>query len=164
MSNELRNRTDNKYCGADMRETNATKEQREQLDLMRAKAQMNIKPTMDDLISRQAVLEATSTTLKITGKENAETVYAYIKKLCDDIKALPSAQQWIPCSERLPHNERKAYWICLDTGGQCECRWTNNKYGLGESDTWGWSAMDIPMYTKVIAWMPLPEPYKEVSD
>ena len=31
-------------CGADMRETNATKEQREQLDLMRAKAQMNIKP------------------------------------------------------------------------------------------------------------------------
>lgn len=31
-------------CGADMRETNATKVQREQLDLMRAKAQMNIKP------------------------------------------------------------------------------------------------------------------------
>ena len=31
-------------CGADMRKTNATKEQREQLDLMRAKAQMNIKP------------------------------------------------------------------------------------------------------------------------
>ena len=47
---------------------------------------------MDDLISRQAVLEATSTTLKITGKENAETVYEYIKKLCDDIKALPSSQ------------------------------------------------------------------------
>ena len=47
---------------------------------------------MDDLISRQAVLNATSTTLKITGKENAETVYEYIKKLCDDIKALPSAQ------------------------------------------------------------------------
>ena len=45
---------------------------------------------MDDLISRQAVLEATSTTLKITGKENAETVYGYIKNLCDDIKALPS--------------------------------------------------------------------------
>ena len=48
---------------------------------------------MDDLISRQAVLEAISTTLKITGKENAETVYGYIKKLCDDIKALPSAQK-----------------------------------------------------------------------
>jgi hypothetical protein len=48
-NNELRNRTDNKYCGADMRETNATNEQREQLDLMRAKAQMNIKPIRKDL-------------------------------------------------------------------------------------------------------------------
>ena len=48
--------------------------------------------TTNDLISRQAVLNATSTTLRITGKENAETVYGYIKKLCDDIKALPSVQ------------------------------------------------------------------------
>ena len=99
---------------------------------------------MDDLISRQAVLEATSTTLKITGKENAETVYAYIKKLCDDIKALPSAQQWIPCSERLPDQNgkylvvgrQKAINILKFDGG----RW----YGK-----WG-----------VVAWMPLPEPYK----
>ena len=45
-----------------------------------------------DTISRQAVLNATSTTLRITGKENAETVYGYIKKLCDDIKALPPIQ------------------------------------------------------------------------
>ena len=99
---------------------------------------------MDDLISRQAVLEATSTTLKITGKENAETVYEYIKKLCDDIKALPSAQQWIPCSERLPDQNgkylvvgrQKAINILKFDGG----RW----YGK-----WG-----------VVAWMPLPEPYK----
>lgn len=32
-----------------LREANATKEQREQLDLMRAKAQMNIKPIRKDL-------------------------------------------------------------------------------------------------------------------
>ena len=67
---------------------------------------------MDDLISRQAVLEATSTTLKITGKENAETVYGYIKKLCDDIKALPSAQEK---GEWLYDEEREAtgiYAIC----------------------------------------------------
>ena len=99
---------------------------------------------MNDLISRQAVLEATSTTLKITGKENAETVYGYIKKLCDDIKALPSAQQWIPCSERLPDQNgkylvvgrQKAINILKFDGG----RW----YGK-----WG-----------VVAWLPLPEPYK----
>ena len=99
---------------------------------------------MDDLISRQAVLEATSTTLKITGKENAETVYEYIKKLCDDIKALPSAQQWIPCSERLPDQNgkylvvgrQKAINILKFDGG----RW----YGK-----WG-----------VVAWMPLPDCYQ----
>ena len=99
---------------------------------------------MDDLISRQAVLEATSTTLKITGKENAETVYKYIKKLCDDIKALPSAQQWIPCSERLPDQNgkylvvgrQKAINILKFDGG----RW----YGK-----WG-----------VVAWMPLPDCYQ----
>lgn len=99
---------------------------------------------MDDLISRQAVLEATSAKLKITGKENAETVYGYIKKLCDDIKALPSAQQWIPCSERLPDKNgkylvvgrQKAINILKFDGG----RW----YGK-----WG-----------VVAWMPMPEPYK----
>ena len=100
---------------------------------------------MDDLISRQAVLEATSAKLKITGKENAETVYGYIKKLCDDIKALPSAQQWIPCSERMPDQNgkylvvgrQKAINILKFDGG----RW----YGK-----WG-----------VVAWMPLPSPYRE---
>ena len=103
---------------------------------------------MDDLISRQAVLEATSTTLKITGKENAETVYGYIKKLCDDIKTLPSAQQWIPCSERLPDQNgkylvvgrQKAINILKFDGG----RW----YGK-----WG-----------VVAWMPLPSPYREEAE
>ena len=103
---------------------------------------------MDDLISRQAVLEATSAKLKITGKENAETVYGYIKKLCDDIKALPSAQQWIPCSERLPDQNgkylvvgrQKAINILKFDGG----RW----YGK-----WG-----------VVAWMPLPSPYREETE
>lgn len=69
-------------------------------------------------------------------------------------------QQWIPCSKRMPDKEKKTYWICTDTGCQGECRWTNNVYGLGESDRWEWSIFDIPRYAKVIAWMPLPEPWK----
>lgn len=71
-----------------------------------------------------------------------------------------NAQQWIPCSERLPEKKRKTYWVCTDTEYQCECRWTNNRFGLGESDNWGWSYFDTPQYTEIIAWMPLPEPYK----
>lgn len=68
--------------------------------------------------------------------------------------------KWIPCSERLPKEEKKTYWICTDTKHQCECRWTNNRFGIGEGE-WGWSIFDTPQYTKVIAWKPLPEPWKE---
>ena len=108
---------------------------------------------MDDLISRQAVLEATSTTLKITGKENAETVYGYIKKLCDDIKALPSAQQWIPCSERLPEKDGTYFVSGV---------WENGDAEVGQlqyiADEHRFSNV---IYFNAMAWMPLPEPYKK---
>lgn len=68
--------------------------------------------------------------------------------------------RWIPVTERLPEPEAKTYWVCTDTGYQCECRWTNNRFGIGEGE-WGWSIFDTPQYSKPIAWMPLPEPYKE---
>ena len=73
---------------------------------------------------------------------------------------------WIPCSERSPEEEEKSYWVCLDGGGQCQCRWTNNMYGLGANkwDKWGWHVMDKPQYSRVIAWMPLPEPYREEQE
>ena len=86
--------------------------------------------------------------------------------LREALSRVPSAeleQRWIPVTERLPKKENKSYWICTDTKHQCECRWTNNIYGIGKSNNWGWSIFDIPQYTRIIAWMPLPEVY-EVSD
>lgn len=85
---------------------------------------------------------------------------------CDELSivgmlnSLPSQPKWIPVTERLPEKEKKSYWICTDTGYQCKCRWTNNIYGIYESNEWGWSIFDIPQYTKVVAWMTLPEPWK----
>ena len=74
--------------------------------------------------------------------------------------------EWIPVSERFPEKCEKAYWVCLETGGQCQCRWSNDMYGLGSNkwSKWGWHIMDKPQYSKVIAWMPLPEPYQEESE
>ena len=70
-------------------------------------------------------------------------------------------QRWIPCSERLPQNEKKTYWVCTDTGYQCECRWTNvNHFWTDLITDWHWHIMDIPRYTEVVAWMPLPEPWR----
>ena len=89
----------------------------------------------DDLISRQAAIEAMCC-LNDSICEGQAT-----EALCD----LPSAQQWIPCSERLPDQNgkylvvgrQKAINILKFDGG----RW----YGK-----WG-----------VVAWLPLPSPYRE---
>jgi len=114
---------------------------------------------MDDLISRQAAIDAVhkewDECLNYDG--SGQDIAQYTE---DALWRLPSAQQWIPVTERLPEEERKDYWICTDTGHQCECRWTNNCFGIGESDEWGWSIFDIPRYSHVVAWMPLPKPYR----
>lgn len=86
---------------------------------------------------------------------------------CDDIlefiERQPTVEQshWVPCSERLPEKEEEIYWVCTSEGAQCQCRWTDNSYGLGHSGMWGWHFLDVPQYSEgVIAWMPMPEPYQ----
>jgi hypothetical protein len=84
-----------------------------------------------------------------------------IEDMADDL----AEPQWIPCSERLPEEERKEYWICTDTGYQCECRWTNvNHFWTDLTTSWHWHIMDVPQYAKVVAWMPKPKPYKAESE
>lgn len=125
-----------------------------------------------DLISRQAAIEAVEEITWYHQNRNNEMVSGANSKedqpwyKADDIYAalnnVPSAQpeqQWTPCSEKLPKEEKRHYWVCTDTGYQCQCRWTNDVYGLGASDRWEWKIFDIPQYQKVVAWMPLPEPY-----
>ena len=47
---------------------------------------------MNDLISRQAAIDAINCDITITGRQNAELVAATIGSFADRIKALPSAQ------------------------------------------------------------------------
>lgn len=70
-------------------------------------------------------------------------------------------QHWISVTERLPEDKKETYWCYTDLGAMCECRWTNNHLGMGESDLWGWNIIDVPQYQKVTHWMPLPAPPKE---
>ena len=109
---------------------------------------------------------------KLCDKYDNKTVNRTYKEAADAIEATSNAYQmmaeayeaevtksrWTPVTEWLPDAEKESYWVCTDTGYQCECRWTNNRFGIGESDEWGWSIFDIPQYQKVVAWMPLPSP------
>lgn len=72
-----------------------------------------------------------------------------------------SKPKWISVEDALPKNELETYWVYTSVGSQHSCRWTNNRFGLGVSDKWGWSVFDIPQYTVVTHWMNLPEPTKE---
>lgn len=62
--------------------------------------------------------------------------------------------QWIPCSERLPEDNTDVI-VCFYSGTVTEMRyWGNGIFqGIYEHTT-----------KVIVAWMPLPEPYKEGED
>lgn len=90
--------------------------------------------------------------------------------LADELRRLPSVtpkeQRWIPCSERLPvDDDYRESMECLDG-----CVWyftDEGSMGLGYYyySTKEWSTLrDLKPDGKVIAWMPLPEPYREEGE
>ena len=99
---------------------------------------------MSDLISREAVYWANEH-LKPCSPKDVE----------DMISCIPSARQWIPCSERLPEHGGRYLISALDG---IQTRTTVAPY-LPRCKAWTMTGRMA--YWKVIAWMPLPEPYKE---
>ena len=67
----------------------------------------------------------------------------------------PQADKWIPCSERLPEPYEKVL-VCEENGEIHLCRYRDNvnRFFYDGSD---W---DIKL-SEVIAWQPLPQPYKK---
>lgn len=104
----------------------------------------------EDLISRQAAIEAIYKVLCVKGKEY---LYPDEERIVKSIGKLPSAQQWVPVSERLPHK----YGVYLVTVKGLEFNTTDfcKYFPATKEFAWGEPCNDV------IAWMPLPEPYKE---
>lgn len=127
---------------------------------------------MDDLISRQAAIEEVASFYppKRQNESEAETINRVgwecaINCIEAYLRTVKPARQWTPCGVKLPEDKKAVYWVCNDNGDQFECRWTNANYFWTEPKTkWHWSLFDVPQYSKVVAWMPLPEPYKEMDE
>lgn len=60
---------------------------------------------------------------------------------------------WIPCSERLP-DTGDMYLTTMEKVDNCRLGVCENYFSLSD----GWESEEFSEY-KVIAWMPLPEPY-----
>ena len=95
----------------------------------------------NDCISRQS---AYATVIAMYVRCDTGDIEDYRDLMCESILALPSAQQWIPCSERLP--DTNGDYLVTGRQGAVNKRGYEDGYWYGN-----WS---------VIAWMPLPKPYK----
>lgn len=107
---------------------------------------------MNDLIRRQAAIEALEEPLKVSDTWTDEYAVGERMQWEKDVKALnslPPAQQWTPVVEDLP----KEYGDYIVSDG--ESAWVCEFIACAQM----WHS--YPRDTDIIAWMPLPEPYKE---
>ena len=122
---------------------------------------------MSDTISRQAAIDAID---RLDIPEDM-CVFEILSHIELEIGNLPSAQpeqRWIPCTERLP--EKSGRYLVTRGSNVCGSLWDkvdilnySDLMGLKKEKIW-WSGnvgkIDFEKCDHVIAWMPLPEPYK----
>lgn len=87
----------------------------------------------------------------------------FLKFVEDELAQLPSAPRWIPCKERLPkidmsYPHHEDYLVQYDSGNMDVASWSNvNRFWTDHVTEPYWNCVQ---FAKVIAWMPLPEPWK----
>ena len=109
---------------------------------------------MDDLITKRQAVERMNDLMVIELKMTRPPTW---NEVYNAIKELPSAQQWIPCFERLPEEDGLEVLFSSRFG-----RVHIGKYHDDASLNRWFSYRDKIrlMNDEVTAWMPLPEPYE----
>ena len=79
-------------------------------------------------------------------------------KIVDALEKLPSAQRWIPCSERLPEDEEEVIVSVRDDSGDNTLDYSSCGWYACAGDFW---FVDNEPNYHVVAWMPLPAAYQE---
>lgn len=119
----------------------------------------------DDLISRQEVINVLNDGAEllrrfldetyVVGDERTKYEWGLglIESYIYEMDGLPSAQQWILCSERLPEYCKEVLAV-TSIGGIYVAKYE-------AFDTEWHETVEYRRLLGVSAWMPLPEPYKE---
>lgn len=123
---------------------------------------------MSSLIERQAALGALGERPVVWSDNDDYTLGARNQYDMDRLalETVPSAQRWIPCSEKLPYAEYGESDTVLTTCGyrdveDTSVRWIRLLYFNGGN----WCYPTGETYeAKVYAWCPLPEPWKGERD
>lgn len=103
-----------------------------------------------------------------------KNVLDMLEQLQDDLEQDEKENGWIPVSERLPEDERMCLVTLKKVHGTSEILlgtsnclrfgdagyWNEKEYGYLEWDKYSDGHGGTRMY-KIVAWRPLPEPYKE---
>lgn len=131
---------------------------------------------MNDPISRQAAIDEVQRHREnVLGgyeyDEGVASVYAAAHNhIIEVIKCIPSAQQWIPCSERLPDKEGE-YLVTFNDkwcGPKVRTLWYGTPFDIIiDKDKWVFYCdQDYGFETfapgkPVVAWMRMPDPYND---
>lgn len=130
-------------------------------------------------MSREEAIEILSdmrAEYNLFGDEEEATRYHVISWAIQEMKA---TQLWIPCSKRLPEEHESIWAKAKGTDRWSEAMWEKQsdevivtelfEDGTTRTDTacthdGEWYVKIKAVKRKIIAWMPLPEPYKEGQD
>ena len=130
---------------------------------------------MDDLISRRAALDALDAICdrecEYSKKQRAVMCAScHLGSAFDAIDELEAQElKWIPCSERLPE-ENGRYLVTLHTYGALDFKVDETVvkiipfFDKWRTPTHSPEWINEALTQEVLAWMPLPGPYKEQND
>ena len=120
------------------------------------------------MIDERKLTRYIKTEINPYGKPFDGTVFEFGNMLIDYMERMEKEPErnWIPVSERLPEERQDRYYpislVTLDNGDVCL-----GVYRYDDKEWWTRMSEGETVYTtdhKVIAWQPLPEPYKESEE
>ena len=126
------------------------------------------------MIDEKKLIEDIEKEIEFAMKCNMPAMVAGMRQIVSVIEEQPKIGEWIPCSERLPDDRDNRFYMC--TVGNHEedppmfCQY-EEEYGFGfwndiyDEHTLGFVDSEFKTneelgYEKVVAWMPLPKPYR----